>query len=965
MNDESLDMMLTLLSARADWDAVLVQEGPKKDSEELVELDGGHLWFVAASGARFRSVAILSHRRWVSSVCQPSFSTADGRLAFVDVLMHGISVRLMTSHLPHGDRSDVEFDAALACLEEAVSVGRKLGHRIVVGIDANAIIGKQLENDSPRIVGQWGVQDRNERGVMFSAWSHSVRLAVCNTMFKKRPELQWTHQMWSSGARRQIDYILVDSCLRGMLTDAGTDDSIDFKSDHRCTYANLQIRDCAGRKRRGGRRTGNGRNLNAEAFHEQLDALVTKPPADAEALVEGLVTAAKACSRDLGSDAIHPNTHNMTKLQELMAARSAAMDAQERKKLTKSIWEHLRMQRAEKKSAKLDEILNAGKGQKELAKILKSPVKRKRTCAVTDADGRRCTDSTEIVEVFAQFYANLYDAVARGIGPWSGPRSDTIEPSEIRGALKKLRAGRVCGDDGLYAEILKTHHEGLITLIAQMFTDILHGTCEVPASWTVSRLVVLYKKGDASLPKNYRPIAIISVLSKLFSGVLLARIGSSLDSLQGVEQGGFRPDYSCSDIIMFMRMMAEKADEWGEEVWAASLDLEKAFDKVYHSSVLDSLEDAGVESDIISFLGRLYGQQKAYVCLDSATRSRLIDILRGVRQGDPMSPILFNNVTRQVFQALKEKWSREGRGSLVCSRSSAEKSTHAMFADDTTLFASNKKDLIQMIRDVQGALAPHGLNLNVEKCLIQTSRMDVPMRAVNVDGQSIPLVRACEGFKVLGTQWTLHGRTSAELRCRIGAAWAKFHALWPLLGKRDGNLLKKLRVFDASVTQTALWCCESWLLTVKEKRLLESTQNRMLRRIAGPGRRPEEPWVDWIKRSTRAAREHAANAGIRLWVDSHLKAKWCWAGHVLRMQPARLACRAATWRDGEWWRTEMRETPASLRYHRPHRTRWFRWEDELKKYALEQGWSSWQSITKQRDIWLQHWKGFVKAMKKK
>ncbi len=37
---------------------------------------------------------------------------------------------------------------------------------------------------------------------------------------------------------------------------------------------------------------------------------------------------------------------------------------------------------------------------------------------------------------------------------------------------------------------------------------------------------------------------------------------------------------------MFMRMMAEKSDEWGEEVWAASLDLEKAFDKVYHSSVM-------------------------------------------------------------------------------------------------------------------------------------------------------------------------------------------------------------------------------------------------------------------------------------------------------------------------------------------------------------------------------------------
>ena len=228
---------------------------------------------------------------------------------------------------------------------------------------------------------------------------------------------------------------------------------------------------------------------------------------------------------------------------------------------------------------------------------------------------------------------------------------------------------------------------------------------------------------------------------------------------------------------------------------------------------------------------------------------------------------------------------------------------------------------------------------------------------------------ASDGFKVLGTQWTLRGRTSAEVRSRMGAAWAKFHALWPLLGKRDGNLHKKLKCFDASVTQTALWCCESWLLTVKEKRLLESTQNRMLRKFAGPGRRPEEPWVDWVKRSTRTARKHAESAGIRFWLDAHLKAKWGWAGHTVRMQPDRLACRAAAWRDSEWWKEEM-ELPASLRHHRPHRTRWFRWEDDLKKYASECAWGSWQSVAKTRDIggkaylWQSHCSDFVKMTKK-
>ena len=176
--------------------------------------------------------------------------------------------------------------------------------------------------------------------------------------------------------------------------------------------------------------------------------------------------------------------------------------------------------------------------------------------------------------------------------------------------------------------------------------------------------------------------------------------------------------------------------------------------------------------------------------------------------------------------------------------------------------------------------------------------------------------------------------------------------------------MQKLKVFDGSVTQTVLWCCESWLLTKNEKRLLESAQNNMLRRIAGPRRRPEEQWIDWIKRSTRAARKSAKTAGIRFWLEAHLKAKWTWAGHVLRMDPLRLACRSTQWRDSVWWTAEQ-ALPSSLRMHRPHRTRWFRWEDELRRYAADRCWSSWQSVAQHRDVhgcaseWLGHCKGFI------
>ena len=75
-----------------------------------------------------------------------------------------------------------------------------------------------------------------------------------------------------------------------------------------------------------------------------------------------------------------------------------------------------------------------------------------------------------------------------------------------------------------------------------------------------------------------------------------------------------------------------------------SLDLEKAFDKVLHSSVFEGLVDAGVESDIVRVLLNLYSLQSAHVRLDGGIKSRAFMILCGVRQEDLLSPILFNSV---------------------------------------------------------------------------------------------------------------------------------------------------------------------------------------------------------------------------------------------------------------------------------------------------------------------------------
>ena len=81
-----------------------------------------------------------------------------------------------------------------------------------------------------------------------------------------------------------------------------------------------------------------------------------------------------------------------------------------------------------------------------------------------------------------------------------------------------------------------------------------------------------------------------------------------MERLKTPEEMGVRKSYGCGDLIPCLRMVSEKSVEWGETVWAASLDLEKAFDKVIHSAV-----SAGVSDCDLRAVQNLYARQCAFV----------------------------------------------------------------------------------------------------------------------------------------------------------------------------------------------------------------------------------------------------------------------------------------------------------------------------------------------------------------
>ena len=175
---------------------------------------------------------------------------------------------------------------------------------------------------------------------------------------------------------------------------------------------------------------------------------------------------------------------------------------------------------------------------------------------------------------------------------------------------------------------------------------------KIPCEWSEGILCPIYKKRDRKQCNNYRGISLLNITYKIFAILLYNRLSNIIDPKIGNYKMGFRPNRSTIDNIFIVRQIYEKCYEYNIDLHNIFTDLSQAFDSVHRYVIYNSLIKHNVPDKLIKLIKLTMQQTKMRVKVNN-NYSEWFKTKTGVRQGDPLSALLFSVVLDSVITNLE------------------------------------------------------------------------------------------------------------------------------------------------------------------------------------------------------------------------------------------------------------------------------------------------------------------------
>ena len=765
-----------------------------------------------------------------------------------------LPITIISIYAPTAEHPEEEKDLFYKLVQETYQEHKSRGPTLIIGdfnarlqckaCEAETCIGEHTFDKANTSL-EYQTPDVHDSRTKLVNFCMSNDCAVMNTMFEKPSTKLITHRHasaqygppWTRGRYEVLDYIVIGQRWKNVVTNAESDTAANIPSDHfplkfhirlklkavgnRSTKQRLKFDPCSREQRNEYNRITlqNIEGLRAQGQPLTYDQLV--------------LIYRKAQNEQLPKITSKRNGREMSEAtRKLIKDREIALgnfDAEAIGRLNKEIRASSKRDRKHYIQASIHkdmDVRDRWLGIRSLKQGFKPAAYHQK-----DRLGKH-VPRNQRAEAAAKFWAHEI---------WGGSHSNSCEISnkiivqqhegynlgefsmqDLQEAIRKLKRRKAPGPDDITTEAFKEMSEDNLEEIRSIINQWWEAD-HIPEDICRARVVLLFKKGDSTDQRNYRPISLLNTTYKIIAAIVKNRIADQLDQHLQETQYGFRKRRSTSQAVFLTRRIIDLGERSGKQINMVLLDWEKAFDKVSQKCIFVAMRRLGIPEKLVNFVAQMYKHPQFRIEVDGVS-SRWYTQSSGIRQGCPLSPYLFLIIMTVIFHDIHEK--EFVQRALAQSKVLGTAYNEILYADDTILITNSVAEMELLVSEIETEGEKYGMALNYDKCESVTLSGNNAIRFKN--GSVIPHKNT---VKYLGCVLNDKGDSTKEVSKRLSeciVVWKKLDQFWKHC---DCTVSQKVSVYDALIRAKLMYGLESAQLNESVKRKLDTFQLKGLRQI--------------------------------------------------------------------------------------------------------------------------------------